>query len=65
MVEYTYEEAVALLEGNLATALDKQVRVYGMVYVGERGSFFVASFSVVPFKLRFASLSFVNVRKLL
>ena len=25
MVEYSYEEAVALLESNLATALDKQV----------------------------------------
>lgn len=28
MVEYTYEEAVTLLESNLATALDKQVRVW-------------------------------------
>lgn len=27
MVEYTYDEAVALLESNLATALDKQVCV--------------------------------------
>ena len=26
MVEYTYDEAVALLESNLATALDKKVR---------------------------------------
>lgn len=34
MVEYTYDEAVALLESNLATALDKQVRARGR----EKGS---------------------------
>lgn len=38
MVEYTYDEAVALLESNLATALDKQVCVTGRAREKERGA---------------------------
>lgn len=47
MVEYTYDEAVALLESNLATALDKQVRARGREK-GSRENGFVL-FSAVPY----------------
>jgi len=37
MVEYSYDEAVALLESNLATALDKKVRLWARERTRKRG----------------------------
>ena len=52
MVEYTYDEAVALLESNLATALDKQVcvceREKGLRAMGFVLSYYLVNTAAVP-----------------